>query len=248
MRWKISAGFFVFIFLFIIINVTGASSLGEDLISCLSDSDDLSYFTPGYLSLTNGAILEDFCLGPPNNKYLVEFTCDNGKSLAQYYPCAFACSSGKCVSELDAQNTPAEDIASNEESGNYGEGVGSSAGYSANELETEGTSNTPSCDGCFTEGKCLSKGTRFISGFEQEESYCGLDRIIRIQKTDNSRCEENYECLGNVCLEGQCKSGGNILSEASFFEKGLVRISCLFTVGEKKNSCLANKAKQWGII
>ena len=61
-------------------------------------------------------------------------------------------------------------------------------------------------------------------------------------------CENNYECISNFCFNKACSNSEEVLSESSFFERGLIRLSCFFKSGEAKASCLIKTMEKWGLL
>ncbi|MEX0920554.1 MAG: hypothetical protein WDZ69_03170 [Candidatus Pacearchaeota archaeon] len=57
---------------------------------------------------------------------------------------------------------------------------------------------------CELEGSCVPIGYR--SG----EEYCGLGYDFIPQSGEGQQCENNFECDSNLCLDGECVSGGLI--------------------------------------
>ncbi|MDP3881436.1 MAG: hypothetical protein Q8Q31_00985 [Nanoarchaeota archaeon] len=231
MRWNIYLGLFALTFIFTFLtNVSG-----ENSPTCISDSDGLSYSSVGIVSLSNGVILQDFCLDSPNSNYLVEFTCNDGRSAAEYHQCELACNQGRCDSGINMEGS--QD--SNETGAIFAE-------QDLTDSMQQSTGNQ--CEGCFTNDKCFGEGQRFALDSGKEKKYCGINKIISLQKQNGLECKNNYECASNICTDDQCKNSREILSGVSFLERGMVKLSCLFKSGDSKNSCLLDKAQKWGLI
>lgn len=60
------------------------------------------------------------------------------------------------------------------------------------------------CNGCQTIktdtsiSKCLPIGTR------DDERYCSLDKTMEFQKSKDEPCNNNYECISNICTDKKC--------------------------------------------
>jgi len=68
--------------------------------------------------------------------------------------------------------------------------------------------------GCFLEGSCVS------IGYRHSEQYCDLSKAFVDQKASGA-CENNFECLSNVCADQQC-------IEQGFIRKLIAWLSRLF--------------------
>lgn len=67
------------------------------------------------------------------------------------------------------------------------------------------TSITTECKfGCFYQNKCLPYGLR-VSGL-----YCSIDNDMKMQLTADEKCDNNFECSTNLCIDGNCISSGFI--------------------------------------
>jgi len=249
MRWKIFLGLFGFLLIFIL--TFNASALEDEISYCVSDSDGFSYSITGGVSLDNGAFLQDFCLSNPNENYLVEFTCNNGQTNVEYYQCPSICNSGRC--------------ASTSEEGELGEFLGDEffesefsyideGIFELEELEEINQASPAAdfsengCKGCLIDEKCYTVGQRFKSGEKKNAFYCGAKGIADSQEKSGYECKDNYECISNACFNNQCRQPKEVLSGASFLERGLLRLSCLFKADDSRNSCIIEKAQNWGIV
>ena len=89
---------------------------------------------------------------------------------------------------------------------------GSSSEVTNPELACGGKSNTggcycantcaktaSECDGCFTNARCLPIGTR-LNG-----EFCSLEKRMQSQINEDQDCQNNFECISNVC-SGKCIS------------------------------------------
>jgi len=111
-------------------------------------------------------------------------------------------------SQLGISKEDSENFNSNENI-NKDQNENQSNDVNSNEQQNEQSnvdSNTPSesvCDGCLKEGVCLPIGTRVANG---ESKYCDYDKELKLQKVDDSSCQNNYECVSNQCLNAKCVS------------------------------------------
>jgi hypothetical protein len=66
--------------------------------------------------------------------------------------------------------------------------------------------------GCFYNGKCLPYGLRI------NKLYCSIDDNMKSQLAEEEACENNFECLTNVCVNSKCISGGLIQKILDWFK------------------------------
>jgi len=73
----------------------------------------------------------------------------------------------------------------------------------------ENTNNCPedcedaeetTCDGCLYNNQCVTYGYR-VGGY-----YCDLSKEFKEQKSANTACENNHECISNLCAANKCVS------------------------------------------
>ena len=77
------------------------------------------------------------------------------------------------------------------------------------------------CYGCTYLGKCVDHGFRITeSGIAR---YCNTNDEFTAQKSDNSTCQNNYECISNQCSDSTCVS---LIKEIREQKNLLVRIIC----------------------
>lgn len=70
-----------------------------------------------------------------------------------------------------------------------------------------GGSGNSCSNGCRSNGNCLSYGTRLVrSGLVRSGTpvYCDFDNEFTGQKQLEVSCQNNYECLTNSCINGEC--------------------------------------------
>ena len=58
------------------------------------------------------------------------------------------------------------------------------------------------CSGCFIDNRCIPYSIRLENKLG-EDSYCDITGNLALQKGDNAKCQNNYECFSNECSE-QC--------------------------------------------
>ncbi|MCK5624556.1 hypothetical protein KAI04_01820 [Candidatus Pacearchaeota archaeon] len=75
------------------------------------------------------------------------------------------------------------------------------SGGSAGEI-VEVNSAEECTSGCFLDGKCYN------IGYRKGLNYCNEEQNFEIQKEGDVSCEENSECLSNVCIDGNCIKEG----------------------------------------
>ncbi len=69
------------------------------------------------------------------------------------------------------------------------------------------------CEGCFSNNECLP------IGYKTSDKYCDADKTMKIQKSAEHFCNNNFECKTNVCVNGKCISSGLIQKILDFFKK-----------------------------
>lgn len=71
------------------------------------------------------------------------------------------------------------------------------------------------CDGCKDENaNCIPFGTRL-----ENSKYCNIDKSIKDQKSKESSCSNNYECVSNVCVNSKCVEPSLLEKIISWFKK-----------------------------
>ena len=66
----------------------------------------------------------------------------------------------------------------------------------------------PVCNGCLKEDNCLSFGTRLKEG--GKPLFCDINRAFKVQSGEEEACNNNYECMTNLCIDSKCVSSGLI--------------------------------------
>jgi len=71
------------------------------------------------------------------------------------------------------------------------------------------------CDGCKDENKnCIPFGTRL-----ENNKYCNIEKSITNQKTEESTCNNSYECVSNLCVNSKCIEPSFIQKIMDWFKK-----------------------------
>lgn len=78
---------------------------------------------------------------------------------------------------------------------------------------SESHTQAEKCNGCQSEEKCYPLGYR-ING-----EFCSNNQTLILQLTEESPCENNFECESNVCVSGECISSGFIRKIIDWFKK-----------------------------
>jgi len=68
-------------------------------------------------------------------------------------------------------------------------------------------------DSCPLEEKC------YPFGYRKEGKYCSDEGAFKEQLKEDEKCENNFECSTNVCVDGKCISSGFIQKIISWFRK-----------------------------
>jgi len=84
--------------------------------------------------------------------------------------------------------------------------------FSNSENTTSSGNTTPSCNGCALGGKCYDFGYRI------NDTYCSTNGFVN-QSTQDSVCQNNFECSSNLCINSQCVSGSVWNKLLDWFQK-----------------------------
>jgi len=68
----------------------------------------------------------------------------------------------------------------------------------SDKLESEVGISSSVCNGCLRDSICIPFGTRI------NDKYCSLDKIFENQNINNELCNNNYECVSNICINSEC--------------------------------------------
>lgn len=95
--------------------------------------------------------------------------------------------------------------------------------------------------GCLHKETCYPITSR--TEIEGTKVFCSIINTFKEQKEGWEKCDENYECKSNLCLEGECTSVKGVAQEVSkfkiFFSKIMCRIANLFNI-QKYESCVSS--------
>jgi len=84
--------------------------------------------------------------------------------------------------------------------------------FSNSENTTFSENTTPSCNGCSLGGKCYDLGYRI------NDTYCSTNGFVN-QSTQDSVCQNNFECTSNLCINSKCVSGSVWNKLLDWFQK-----------------------------
>jgi len=85
--------------------------------------------------------------------------------------------------------------------------------------QSETMKTTTSAPALICKDSCPSEGTCYPFGYRKEGKYCSDEGSFKEQLTENSACENNFECSTNVCVDGKCMSSGLIQMITDWFKK-----------------------------
>lgn len=72
------------------------------------------------------------------------------------------------------------------------------------------------CDnGCVSKNNCIPYGTRLK--VDDVPKYCDITKKFIEQRKEEMSCQNNYECLSNVCVNNECISAGLIQKMINWF-------------------------------
>jgi hypothetical protein len=78
-------------------------------------------------------------------------------------------------------------------------------------------------DDLFCVSGCLENGRCYPVGYRKGAEYCGMSNEFLPQMDSEegvvSSCDNNFECLSNLCLNGECVSRGFVNSISGFFRQ-----------------------------
>jgi hypothetical protein len=90
------------------------------------------------------------------------------------------------------------------------------------------------CGGCEENGECYNVGDELVIGDSQK--YCDLTGEFVLQKQDGEVCDNDFECLNDLCSNRECVDlYGEIIEGEDFFtiEVFVVTLKDEYSVGEK---------------
>lgn len=94
-------------------------------------------------------------------------------------------------------------------------------------------------EGCLNQKICYPVKTRAeING---TNVYCDVTKTFEWQKEKYTKCNDNYECKSNLCLEGECQPVKEMIQQASGLTVILSKIMCRlasFLAIEKYDNCM----------
>jgi len=174
-----------------------------------TDSDN-GYFpnVKGTVSYKNAEGVQssetDLCIG---NK-VMEMVCDyNGFAYGgKTTTCVNGCSNGICINIIPPnQTTPTNQTVSTSQTTPV-------PATPSNITSPIIQNNTLICiSGCLYKDKCLPYGYRTGT------KYCNIDNSLTEQNSD-SICENNFECVSNVCANGNCMTPSFLQKIINFFK------------------------------
>lgn len=74
--------------------------------------------------------------------------------------------------------------------------------------------------GCIYDGKCVPYAYR------KSSSYCDVNGIMQSQRNGDALCDNNHECMSNVCSNGKCVDVSKVIQQTSAFRKFVVDVLC----------------------
>jgi len=163
-------------------------------------SDGKNYFEPGETIGADSIKKTDEC---QDSTYIIEWYCGtDGSSASETIKCDYGCEE-KTITVFSSYSITGGACV-----------IGTSKGLFISKEECT--------TGCYLDEKCYNIGTR------KSGDYCGEDLDFVAQKEAEATCEDNFECLSNVCLDGSC-------IKANIWQKFLNWFRAIFGGGDKKN-------------
>ncbi|GEM_PF-3843402 len=105
----------------------------------------------------------------------------------------------KCEAINLAMNEECKSESSNNDEGNSNDGTDNNNFDEPNKKEEQ--DKEFSCkDGCFSNDKC------YPLGFRDENTYCSDQGSFKGQQEADLKCNNNFECKSNLCINSQCVS------------------------------------------
>lgn len=133
-----------------------------------------------------------------NSNVLIEYSCSSPSSwkiIHTSYGCPNGCKDGACLpsgSGVSITKTPTSNESTNTATPTRGTEITSPTGENKNVSCTSG---------CLFVNSCLPYGYRTAI------SYCDVDNNL-VKQISTGNCKNNFECVSNVCVEGQCTTVG----------------------------------------
>jgi hypothetical protein len=130
-----------------------------------------------------------------NGSILREYYC-NGENTSRYedYDCEGGCSEGACVVVLNDSLEDLE-VGDDEEIEEELSDEGPEPVSEVVEVEQNDSEVLPDLSEC-------------VTGLRNATKYCSIDEIWEVQKEKEGSCDNNFECVTNVCVGGECISEG----------------------------------------
>ncbi len=171
-----------------------------------------------YDTCSGNVVYEQYCNSSSNASAFISATCPMG---CQNGACIYSTFENESVLDEvddiltddlgeDSNVNSGEDTSSNASS--LGDSHGESGGL--NQGKNSNVSGSESCDsGCVFNKKCYPFGYRI--GWR----YCSENNEFIDQKDESKKCNNNFECNSNVCMDNQCISPGLVSRMVNWFKK-----------------------------
>ncbi len=167
-----------------------------------SDSDGgINIFKQGYAKHSRSSediiIEKDSCI---DKNTLNEVSCkDNSVSIIVLdCPEGYSCSDGECITGIECIDKCGDNICQRETCNEEGCICKEDQKTCSIDCKKEEIK----CEGCSDKTGCLPISVR-IDG-----RYCDVDKEMKPQKSSEISCENNYECITNLCIDGKCTEKG----------------------------------------
>ncbi|MBS3104960.1 hypothetical protein J4234_01765 [Candidatus Woesearchaeota archaeon] len=180
---------------------------------CIDSDGGKNYYEKGYVTMTYpNEVFKDKCAAdeasPEKADYyrnlLYETYCYDSKQYAYAdYQCPYGCSDGTCKKmELKPTEKPIE-IPKKERKDRPAESV---------KEPPEPSEKDYVCAGCELDDKC------YPFGYRKDNKFCSDNYKFTSQIKEEEKCDNNFECSSNLCIDSKCVSSGFIQKILSWFK------------------------------
>lgn len=157
-------------------------------IVCVDSDGGNNLYVSGNCSDNRGFKMSDGCIGGKEGWMKEAYCTSNSKCTIDEYYCPEGCLNGACLGVNPNVNLTNENNSLNEN-------------ISTKEITS-----------------CSFEEKNYPFGYRKGENYCDLDGTFISQKESESVCENNFECISNLCTSERCVDAGLFQKIISWFK------------------------------
>ena len=133
------------------------------------------------------------------------YTCSNGSRIQYCFINEIKDAYGNVVGAGCGCKRNPEELCITPSSGGGGSGGSGSGKPNQSNFSSGGSenliNNTLICDGCKLKDKCVP------FSYRTNNKYCDINNEFKEQKISEVNCNNNFECISNLCIDNKCVSG-----------------------------------------